>query len=153
MNKTAIQKYAILARNELIEQIKQRAYQYGISEKGYGDENATVISGRVLSSDEKHQHQDFVEQIKDHGYQLTIEHLSTPVGEYLDCSTGLIEMIRTNELDCDSMLFILIFPLQIIRYPKNKCAPYKTHRKVAYKYVVSKRISELCESNIFLFPD
>ena len=30
MNKNAIQKYAIWARNELIEQVKQRAYQYGI---------------------------------------------------------------------------------------------------------------------------
>ena len=44
MNKHAIQKYAIWARNELIEQVKQRAYQYGINEKGYGDENATVIA-------------------------------------------------------------------------------------------------------------
>ena len=43
MNKNAIQKYAIRARNELIEQVKQRAYQYGISEKGYGDENATIM--------------------------------------------------------------------------------------------------------------
>jgi hypothetical protein len=34
MNKNAIQKYAIWARNELIEQVKQRAYQYGISDKG-----------------------------------------------------------------------------------------------------------------------
>ena len=55
MNKNAIQKYAIWARNELIEQVKQRAFQYGIDEKGYGDENAAVIAGRVLSEDEKRQ--------------------------------------------------------------------------------------------------
>lgn len=52
MNKNAIQKYAIWARTELIEQVKQRAYQYAITDKGYGDENATVIAGRVLSPDE-----------------------------------------------------------------------------------------------------
>ena len=76
MNKTAIKEYAIWARNELIEQVKQRAYQYGINEEGYGDENATVISGRVLSADEKRQRQDFVEQIKEHGYKQNIEEVA-----------------------------------------------------------------------------
>ena len=76
MNKTAIKEYAIWARNELIAQIKQRAYQYGINEEGYGDENAAVISGRILSADEKRQRQDFVEQIKEHGYQQTIEEVA-----------------------------------------------------------------------------
>jgi len=64
MNKNAIQKYAIWARNELIEQVKQRAYQNGITDKGYGDENATVISGRVLSDVEREQRKGFVVQIK-----------------------------------------------------------------------------------------
>jgi len=73
MNKNAIQKYAIWARNELIEQVKQRAYQYGISAKGYGDENAAVIAGRVLSPDEKRQRHEFVVQIKKHGYQQAVE--------------------------------------------------------------------------------
>ena len=76
MNKNAIQKYAIWARNELIEQVKQRAYQYGISEKGYGDENATVISGRVLSADEKRQRRSFVDEIKKSGYNQAVEEVA-----------------------------------------------------------------------------
>ena len=76
MNKNAIQKYAIWARNELIEQVKQRAYQYGISEKGYGDENATIISGRVLSADEKRQRRSFVEEIKKSGYKQAVEEVA-----------------------------------------------------------------------------
>ncbi len=76
MNKNAIQKYAIWARNELIEQVKQRAYQYGISEKGYGDENATVISGRVLSADEKRQRQAFVGEIKKNGFKQAVEEVA-----------------------------------------------------------------------------
>jgi hypothetical protein len=76
MNKNAIQKYAIWARNELIEQVKQRAYQYGISAKGYGDENATVIAGRVLSPDEKRQRAAFVSEIKKHGYQEAVEEVA-----------------------------------------------------------------------------
>ena len=76
MNKNAIQKYAVWARNELIEQIKQRAYQYGITEKGYGDENAIVISGRVLSPEEKRQRHEFIAQIKEHGYQQAVEEVA-----------------------------------------------------------------------------
>ena len=76
MNKNAIQKYAIWARNELIEQVTQRAYQNGISEKGYGDENATVISGRVLSADEKRQRRSFVDEIKKSGYKQAVEEVA-----------------------------------------------------------------------------
>lgn len=76
MNKNAIQKYAVWARNELIEQVKQRAFQYGISDKGYGDENPSVIGGRVLSADEKRQRQAFVGQIKEHGFQQAVEEVA-----------------------------------------------------------------------------
>jgi hypothetical protein len=76
MNKNAIQKYAVWARNELIEQVKQRAYQYGISDKGYGDENATVVAGRVLSAEEKRQRHEFVIKIKEHGFQQAIEEVA-----------------------------------------------------------------------------
>jgi hypothetical protein len=76
MNKNAIQKYAVWARNELIEQVKQRAYQYGISDKGYDDENASVIAGRVLSADEKRQRTAFVNEIQKHGYQEAVEEVA-----------------------------------------------------------------------------
>lgn len=76
MNKNAIQKYAVWARNELIEQIKQRAFQYGISDKGYGDENAAVIAGRVLTPDEKRQRHEFVVQIKAHGFEQAVEEVA-----------------------------------------------------------------------------
>ena len=76
MNKNAIQRYAIWARNELVEQVKQRAYQYGISEAGYGDENAMVIAGRVLSEDERQQRSDFIYEIQKHGYQEAVEEVA-----------------------------------------------------------------------------
>ena len=75
MNKSAIQKYAIWARNELIAQIKQRAYQYGINENGF-DEYATTIAGRVLSADEKNQRQAFINEIKRKGYEQAIEEVA-----------------------------------------------------------------------------
>lgn len=76
MNKNAIQKYAIWARNELIEQTKQRAYQYGISDKGYSDINASIINGRVLSEDEKRQRIDFIDLVKNVGYQQAVEEVA-----------------------------------------------------------------------------
>jgi len=76
MNKNAIQKYAVWARSELIEQVKQRAYQYGISDKGYGDENASVIAGRVLSADEKRQRTAFVGEIKRNGFGQAVEEVA-----------------------------------------------------------------------------
>ena len=51
MNKNAIQKFAIWARNELIAQVSQRAYQYGIDESGFGDASADT-SGRQMGSQE-----------------------------------------------------------------------------------------------------
>jgi len=76
MNKNAIQKYAVWARNELIEQVKQRAFQYGISEKGYGEENAAVVNGRVLSPEETRQRHEFVAKIKEQGYQQAVEEVA-----------------------------------------------------------------------------
>lgn len=55
MNKSAIQKYAIWARTEMIAQVEQRAYQYGITKDGYGEENAMVVQGRALSNQEQEQ--------------------------------------------------------------------------------------------------
>ena len=52
MNKGAIQKFAIWARNELIAQVSQRAYQYGIDESGFGDASADTLNGRLLTAEE-----------------------------------------------------------------------------------------------------
>ena len=36
MNKSAIQKFAMWARTTLMEQVRQRAFQYGTTKDGYG---------------------------------------------------------------------------------------------------------------------
>ena len=47
MNKGVIQRFAIWARNELIAQVSQRAYQYGITKEGCGEANAVTVGGRA----------------------------------------------------------------------------------------------------------
>lgn len=76
MNKNAIQKYAIWARNELITQIKQRAYQYGVRENNYDECHNVVIAGRVLTDAEKRQQSDFVKLVARVGYEQAIEEVA-----------------------------------------------------------------------------
>lgn len=76
MNKNAIQKFAILARNELIAQVSQRAYQYGIDESGFGDASADTLNGRLLTAEEKSQRQELIKQIKEKSYKQVMEEVA-----------------------------------------------------------------------------
>ena len=76
MNKNAIQKFAIWARKELIAQVSQRAYQYGIDESGFGDASADTLNGRLLTAEEKSQRQELIKQIKEKGYTQVMEEVA-----------------------------------------------------------------------------
>ncbi len=76
MNKSAIQKFAVWARRELIEQVSQRAYQYGVTAQGYGSPEDTVVNGRVLSDDEKKQRKELIRQIQSKGYDQVMEEVA-----------------------------------------------------------------------------
>lgn len=76
MNKNAIQKFAIWARNELITQVSQRAYQYRIDESGFGDASADTLNGRLLTAEEKSQRQELIKQIKEKGYKQVMEEVA-----------------------------------------------------------------------------
>lgn len=76
MNKNAIQKYAVWARTELISQVKQQAYFYGIDENGYGEENPIAVNERVLKDNEKSQRRELVSKIKQSSYQQVMEEVA-----------------------------------------------------------------------------
>ena len=76
MNNAVIQRFAIWARTELIAQVSQRAYQYGITKDGYGEINAVTVGGRALSSDEQKQRKELVEQIRRKGYTQVMEEVA-----------------------------------------------------------------------------
>lgn len=83
MNKGAIQRFAIWARNELIAQVSQRAYQYGITKEGCGEANAVTVGGRALTGDEQKQRKELVDQIRSKrlytGYGRGCLHLVQPL--------------------------------------------------------------------------
>ena len=76
MNKNAIQKFAIWARNELIAQVSQRAYQYGIDESGFGDASADTLNGRLLTAEEKSQRQELIKRIEEKGCKQVMEEVA-----------------------------------------------------------------------------
>ena len=76
MNKGAIQRFAIWARNELIAQVSQRAYQYGITKEGCGEANAVTVGGRALTGDEQKRRKELVDQIRSKGYTQVMEEVA-----------------------------------------------------------------------------
>ena len=73
MNKAAIKKYAIWARVQLIEAVKQRAYEYEITENGENKVGLDMIGGRLLSNEEKKQRQQLIDEINRKGYAQVME--------------------------------------------------------------------------------
>ena len=76
MDKNAIKKYAVWARNELIERVTQKAQQYGITADGFGDENAESINGKLLSDTEKKQRKALIQKIKADGFEQVMEEVA-----------------------------------------------------------------------------
>lgn len=76
MNKSAIQRFAIQARKDLIDGVSQRAYQYGITKDGYGERDAVTVGGRALTSDEQRQRKELVDQIVSKGYTQVMEEVA-----------------------------------------------------------------------------
>lgn len=76
MNKSAIQKFAMWARTTLMEQVAQRAYQYGITKDGYGEENAVTVNSMALSSQEQSQRRELVREIQAKGYDQVVEEVA-----------------------------------------------------------------------------
>ena len=76
MDKNAIKKYAIWARNELIARIAQKALRYGISKDSIVDAYADSIDGVLLSAVEKRQRQALIAQIEAKGFEQVVEEVA-----------------------------------------------------------------------------
>ena len=77
MNKTAIKNYAVWARNELIERVTRKAYEYGVKNNDIVDDNcAEMVNGRLLSEEEKTQRKQLIDEINKKGFDQVIEEVS-----------------------------------------------------------------------------
>ena len=73
MNKTAIKNFAVWARVVLIEAVKQRAYEYAITEGGANDPALASIGGRLLSATEREQRRALIGEVEKKGYAQAME--------------------------------------------------------------------------------
>ena len=76
MDKNAIKKYAVWARNELIARVSQKAQRYGITADGYGDKNADSVNGVLLSATEKKQRQALIAKIDAESFEQVMEEVA-----------------------------------------------------------------------------
>lgn len=76
MDKNAIKKYAVWARNELIARVTQKAQQYGITETDIIDANADSINGKLLTDIEKKQRQALIKKINEENFEQVMEEVA-----------------------------------------------------------------------------
>ena len=73
MNKSAIKNYAIWARRKLLESVKQRAFEVEITDGGVIDLSLDTVAGRPLSTAEKVQRGQLIDEIRTRGYEAVME--------------------------------------------------------------------------------
>lgn len=81
MDKTAIKNFAVWARKKLIEDIKQKAYEIGITEKEIKEPEITtsdtmIIGDRTLNKVEMEQRKSLVSMIREKGFNNVIEEVA-----------------------------------------------------------------------------
>lgn len=76
MNKTAIKNYAVWARNALIKQVTQKAYEYEVTKDSVPSLNTVSVNGRLLSNDEKNQLNDLIVQVNKYGFIHVVEEIA-----------------------------------------------------------------------------
>ncbi len=76
MDKSAIKKFAVWARTELIARVTLKGVEYGITEDNIEDANADSVGGKVLTADEKKQRQALIAEINDKGYKQVMEEVA-----------------------------------------------------------------------------
>lgn len=76
MNKNAIKSFAVWARTELMKQVSQKAYEYGVTENSLPELNTDTINDILLSSDEKSQLNELVREVRKNGFEHVIEEVA-----------------------------------------------------------------------------
>ena len=76
MDKNAIKKYAVWARNELIERVSQKALQYGVTADSKADPKDTSVNGKLLSETENKQREALIRKVNEQGFEQTMEEVA-----------------------------------------------------------------------------
>jgi type II restriction/modification system DNA methylase subunit YeeA len=132
MDKTAIKNFAVWARKKLIEDIKQKAYEIGISEKEIKEPQVStsdtmIIGDRTLNKAEMEQRRSLVSRIREKGFNNVIEEVAytwfnrfialrfMEVNEYLPTGVRVLSSIEPGKKEPDIIKEALNIDLNIDR--------------------------------------
>ena len=73
MNKTAIKNFAVEARVMLLEAVKQRAFEYEVTEGGENDPAQEAVNGATLTAEERNQRAQLIAKVKANGFSQSME--------------------------------------------------------------------------------
>ena len=157
MNKSAIQKFAMWARTTLMEQVRQRAFQYGITQDGYGEENAVTVNGMALSPQEQSQRRELVREIQAKGYDQVVEEVAYTwfnrfiALRYMEVNNYLPSHIRvfSNAQGAfDPEILKEALHIDLPGLDQSKVAEYieKTDNEAFYRYLLLTQCNALSES-------
>ena len=157
MNKSVIQKFAMWARTTLMEQVRQRAFQYGITKDGYGEENAVTVNGMALSPQEQRQRRELVREIQAKGYDQVVEEVAYTwfnrfiALRYMEVNNYLPSHIRvfSNAQGAfDPEILKEAHHIDLPGLDQSKVAEYieKTDNESLYRYLLLTQCNALSES-------
>ncbi|MDH7565956.1 MAG: BREX-1 system adenine-specific DNA-methyltransferase PglX [Clostridiales bacterium] len=132
MDKTAIKNFAVWARKKLIEDIKQKAYEIGITEKEIKEPQVStsdtmIIGDRTLNKAEMEQRKSLVSRIRDKGFNNVIEEVAytwfnrfialrfMEVNEYLPTGVRVLSSIEPGKKEPDIIKEALNIDLDLAR--------------------------------------
>ena len=169
MDKTAIKNFAVEARNKLIEQVKQKAFQVGItkdeiktpSEKS---SDAIKIGDTYLNQVEIEQRNELISEIEDKDYQQVMEEVAytwfnrfvalryMEVNDYLPTGVRVLSSLKGPKADPDIMREALNIDLDI---EKEKVYQYQDNNEAEklYKYLLIEQCNELHQIMPFIFEE
>ena len=145
MNKTAIKNYAVWARNELIKQVTQKAYEYEVTSDSVPSLNTVSVNGRLLSNDEKNQLNDLIVQVNKNGFIHVVEEIAYTwfnrfiALRYMEVNNYLPQKVRifTNENN-EFKPEILTEAIHLDNLDKQKVFDYiqNNNQEDLYKYLL-----------------
>ena len=160
MNKSSIKNYAVWARNELIERVSQKAYEYGVTENSIPALNTETINGRLLSQEEKKQLNELIREVKTNGFHHVIEEVAYTwfnrfiALRFMEVNNYLPQRVRvfTNENnEFKPEILTEAIHIEIDGLDKQKVFDYieKNNEEELYKYL----LLTLCNDMNAYLPD
>jgi len=161
MDKTAIKNFAVWARKKLIEDIKQKAYEIGITEKEIKEPEVStsdtmIIGDRSLNKIEIAQRKSLVSRIKEKGFNNVIEEVAytwfnrfialrfMEVNEYLPTGVRVLSSIEPGKKEPDIIKEALNIDLDIDRELVYRLQD-DNDTETLYRYLLVKQCNALNE--------